>query len=725
MIKKIYDIKGFEVDLAAQHLLSFINKNFGYREDCFCYYKNPIYYTHSGIKPTLVIVDREYGVITFKSYNYNNEQIRFIGEDYWELNGEKVENEIEYFNDYCYELSTDIYRPSNKLMKKVNFNQYVVFPFLDYSKLEKKDYYIEDLYNSNSVLFDDYLNINLLDNLEIKRINDADWKLLQSIIQKANALSKNNGIRLREPLKNLGEAIIFNENKICVLDEQQLDASMQLTEEAERIRGLAGTGKTIVLAMKAARLHYEYPEAQILYTFYTQSLYTQITNLVSLFYRKLKGDEPNFDNLKIMHSWGGKVKKGVYSHTCSVNGIRPKTYRDVRYSSDPFGSICEELINNKLLEEYDYVLIDEAQDLPISFFRLIEKITKSPKRIVWAYDELQSTGDITIPDADELFGFGSDGQPRVVLNPKNDFILKKSYRNNINVLFLAIGLGFGMYSKRGIVQMINREETWRALGFKLERNSLGYDKIVEIERPIENSPNNIQNYFDKYPILGITESDNKINEYEKIAIKIKELIKDENVKPHNIIVIDLNTQNAKNSLPHIQRLLFNEEINSTIPGFVDGADDFLVEENVTLTTPRRAKGNEAAIIFVLSMEYLYECDSDIQDRLRRNLAFISITRSKGWCFLSGSGEKMKIFLKEYEDIFKDFPVFKFKYPSKEKLERIQKINYITKDNDILNEYKEQLEVVNKLLEKDPEILNILIDSEQKNKLLNYFEKLQK
>lgn len=47
--------------------------------------------------------------------------------------------------------------------------------------------------------------------------------------------------------------------------------------------------------------------------------------------------------------------------------------------------------------EYDVMLIDEAQDMPSSFFRLIYSNVKEPKRIIWAYDELQNLSNVEMP----------------------------------------------------------------------------------------------------------------------------------------------------------------------------------------------------------------------------------------------------------------------------------------------------------------------------------------
>lgn len=730
MKKKIYDERSFKLDTASQSVFKYIEKSFGNREDsdCICFYQEPRYSTQYSFVPSLVVVDREHGVLVFKAYPYKDGDISYMGEDSWIVNGERIPNQAEYLEDYFYEFKSDVFRPINKLKEReINFKQFIIFPFLDRNSLGKIDEYIEDMIVDKTILFRDY-EVNLNIESKNKPLDDIKWKTLQSIIQKANGLSKSMGIKIKEPVTNLRDAITMNENKIYLLDDEQLDAAMTLSEGCQRIRGLAGTGKTIVLAMKAARLHALYPNAKILYTFYTQSLYKQITRLVSIFYKKLTGDELNTNNqkLKIMHSWGGKVKKGVYSDCCKKVNIRPKTYNDVRFEKDPFGTVCEELLKYDLREEYDYILIDEAQDLPVAFFHLIAKIAKKPCNIVWAYDELQSTGDVQMPEAKELFGTDSNGYNLVELNEKNDFILEKSYRNNIKVLFLAIGLGFGIYSEEGIAQMIDEEKTWRALGFELENNSLKYEEIVEIKRPEKNSPMNIQSYYDKYDVLTTKFFQSRKDELDYVSNKIVKLINEENVKAEDIIVIDLNQRKADDHLKYIQRLLFAFDVNSTIPGFVDSVDDFFIEENVTLTTARRAKGNESPVVFILGIDTMYNSSNKVEDRIKRNLAFISITRAKGWCFITGSGGNCKLFEDEYNKIFKNFPVLKFKYPSEQYLKDIQKITYITNNSEL---YKTTMEhkdfMINNILDQDPDMLKALLKEEELDKIKTYLSKLSR
>ena len=68
------------------------------------------------------------------------------------------------------------------------------------------------------------------------------------------------------------------------LDEEQRKVSMQIPSGPQRIRGLAGTGKTVILALKAALTHKEDDKLRILSVFNTQSMYNQIQDLITKYY---------------------------------------------------------------------------------------------------------------------------------------------------------------------------------------------------------------------------------------------------------------------------------------------------------------------------------------------------------------------------------------------------------------------------------------------------------
>ena len=78
------------------------------------------------------------------------------------------------------------------------------------------------------------------------------------------------------PPDSKGALVAQLEAELARFDIKQREGSVTIITGPQRIRGLAGSGKTIVLTRKAALAHLEDPEASIAYTFHTKSLYQQI-----------------------------------------------------------------------------------------------------------------------------------------------------------------------------------------------------------------------------------------------------------------------------------------------------------------------------------------------------------------------------------------------------------------------------------------------------------------
>lgn len=706
MIERIYNKVKFPKDETANAILNFLRSKIGDREDCYCLYEEPDFLVENGVLPTFTIVDREWGVIFIKGYNYTAERLTEMNENYWVISENKEINEIKYFDNYCYKCKTDIMSPLNGIDNELKFTSFIIF-----TNLEKERVKIHENFMRN-IWFSDYISGNMFDNMCEHRLDDDNWKRLLSVIEKANVLAKDIGIPIEKPAKNLREAIAINNQKIYTFDETQLEASLSITDACEQIRGLAGTGKTVILAIKAAKIHRYDPNARIAYVFYTQSLYTQVTRLIQKYYVKLTGVQPS-ENLKILHAWGGRTTgEGLLYNVCRTNGLSPIPYYEVRGYSNPFGEACKRVSAYNLRKEYDYVLIDEAQDLPEEFFYLVAKIVKDPKKIVIAYDQLQTTTDVSMPDFEELFGKDKNGEPQVKLLEENDHILKKSYRNYRDVLLIAMAFGFGIYAVDGMVQMIRSVKNWKALGFDFEKiNNVGDDisfsSRVIVERTKENSPNEINQLYEKYPIVNFDFYSTINEEYQRVSEKIDELITQEKVKPEDIMVIDLRKK-SKELLQRMQELLYKKGHLSIIPGIVEDSKNFFQDECVTLTTPRRAKGNEVPIVFVLGGNSMYDETSMAKRRIARNSFFISMTRSKGWVFVSGAEDNIDLFKEEYEKIVSKLPCFEFDFPSQAEFEKMVNIDYIFKSDKTAK------------FERDIEALKAVLGDKEKLKLLNLF-----
>jgi superfamily I DNA and RNA helicase len=503
-------------------------------------------------------------------------------------------------------------------------------------------------------------------------------------------------------------------------DDAQRLAAMQLPPGPQRIRGLAGTGKTIVLSLKAAITHKRFPEFKILYLFNTQSLYQHVQTLISKYYTLEAKKTPDFDaKVHVLHAWGGRQKEGLYSKLCRTLGISPLTLGDARGHGDPLAYIYRDLLNrmgDQIKPEYDLILIDEAQDFSSEIFQVAYKLAKgegSQKRIVWAYDEFQSLRDTLIKGPAELFGVTANGEPNLpdsVLDGKydgdipKDFVLPNCYRTPRPVLMTAHGVAMGLYSNRQI-EMFYYPGDWAAIGYRVNEPrglTISEGDAVEIERPDLNSKNLLEGIMlenQKRP-LNLVQTELCSSEAEQLSFitqKISKLVETDGVAPEEIIIINLKSGNNKEAMLAIQRALNSVGVRSVIPGYVESADVFKPVGFVTITTPYRAKGNEANIVFVLNAQSVA---NDFTFRMR-NAFFVAVTRSRGWCYISGVGGSMQKLIAEVDSIKAHFPKFKFVCPSPDQVKSNK--TFLNKSDKELDKLQEIFE----LMQKNPEFREMI------------------
>lgn len=433
------------------------------------------------------------------------------------------------------------------------------------------------------------------------------------------------------------------ETKIARFDDEQRFSALSLLEGPQRIRGLAGSGKTIILCLKAAHLHMKYPDAKILYTFYTKSLYDYIVQLITRFYMKLTdGQIPDFNKVCVLHAWGGYQVRGVYYDACRANGIRPMTYNDAKGYGNSFSFICKKFIDEteyKAQKMYDYVLLDEAQDFEAPFYQLCRSIVKND-HLIWCYDEVQNIFDVVIQNAKETFSNEYDpiGIDLVKIQERhpeirNDIVLHKSYRNVRKILIVAVALGFGIYNDM-LVQSLESNSHWEDLGFKVVLGDCSKEENVVIQRSEGASPLLIDERLIKDCILMQPAIDFK-SELLWITNEIEVAIKKEKLLPEDIAVICLDRKNALIYMSELERLLSEKNIstyNVLDRSYIKG---FNREGSVTLSSVFKAKGNEAAMVFVCGCD-AFERRKD--ERKMRNMLFTAFTRAKVWLRISGTGE---------------------------------------------------------------------------------------
>lgn len=520
---------------------------------------------------------------------------------------------------------------------------------------------------------------------EITWDNPEYYDKAVSVLQSISMLRR--GKRRREIKKPDSKAAKLQhlEDSIATLDNEQGHAVIETVEGVQRIRGLAGSGKTIVLALKAAYLHAQHPEWKIAVTFYTQALKGQMIKLITTFYMEQTNQtEPDWDNLQILHAWGsGSNNRGIYYDFCVSNGVE---YYDYQRAKNQFGrekafeGSCEKALNdaNDIKQIYDAVLVDEAQDLPISFLRICYEMLKKPRRLVYAYDELQSLNSMSLPSPEILFGEDANGNPRVKFhydrdNSSNqDLVLKKCYRNSRPALVTAHALGFGIYRKKkdgesGLVQMFDDKNLWTEIGYEVVEGTLIEGERVVLARSSESSPAYLENHSDIDDLIQFRSFASKDEQNKWVAEQIVRNLRDDGLNHDDIIVINPDPLKTMESVAPIRRILFDNKIMSHVAGVDTSRDTFMEDGSVVFTGIYRAKGNEAAMVYVINADDCVEGDgsrfTNIGLAKMRNRLFTAITRSKAWVRVVGVGSKMESLIEEYKDVKqKDF-VLDFVYPT--------------------------------------------------------------
>lgn len=518
--------------------------------------------------------------------------------------------------------------------------------------------------------------------------SEALYQRTLSAIESLSSIRKGLSKRDTHRPDSRGAILKRLEDSIATLDRRQSRAVIETVDGVQRIRGLAGSGKTIVLALKAAYLHTQHPDWRIAVTFNTRSLKGQFRRFITAFCLEQSGEEPDWTKVRVVNAWGapgGEDRDGIYYEFCRATGQEFYDFRtaSIRFqgSDCAFDGACTAALQaaSDPPELYDAILVDEAQDFAPSFLRLCYAILKPPKRLVYAYDELQNLSGASLPPPEDIFGKDAQGRPLVSLgeDPRRDVILQKCYRNSRPILVTAHALGFGIYrepprgSETGLVQMFDHPALWEEIGYRLREGRLEKGQRVVLERTDETSPRFLEDHssIEDIVIFKIFNSEAEQNAW--LVEQIKKNVQEDELRYDDIIVIHPDPRTARERLGPIRAALYEQGIQNHLAGVDTEADVFFKTEapSVTFTGIYRAKGNEAGMVYVVNAQ---ECDVSGPGLANvRNRLFTAITRSKAWVRVVGHGPGMERLLREFQQLKQHDFRLDFTYPTDAVLNKLR------------------------------------------------------
>lgn len=652
--------------------------------ECLGFWRYPVF-SKVGEKrkePDILLVDRELGVIVVEVKAISIDQLSsidgssWIYEDFYEDSG----SPYSQAEDSLFVILGRADRES-KLRRKIRGRALVALANIQEIEWNNKGF--NQQMSAPPVLFCDGLGeVGLLKKIENTppvqtgaHLDGYQWALLLSIIGGSRGIAKAEKIHQVVDVKDNSRLEIMDKlrNGIYSLDLQQLRIAMEIPPGVQRIRGIAGSGKTMLLCQRAAHMHLKHPDWDIALIFFTRSLYEQMENSVDHWLRYFSDGDVSYNDMrvrsriKIFHAWGSKDREGFYRHICKEHNVMPLNVSHTPYKSPHEGlaDVCARLLNKcySVKPLFDAILIDEGQDLVVDenslkyegkqpFYWLAYQSLKPcesgnpiQRRLTWAYDEAQSLDTLSIPDGNDFFGDKSILKGFHKGGMHKSMIMKRCYRTPLFILTAAQGLGMGVLRSNGMVSGITSKAEWENIGYEVSQGNFRENNSkITLRRPLKNSPNSIHKMWkDKY--IEFHSYSSRQEELQALSKRIRHNIHKEGIAPaRNILVIVLgDTHESMNIEDNTTNSLINSGVDIFVPSATrlnqikpkypdNDPDAFWHDGGVTVSRIFRAKGNEADIVYVIGLDTVAHKENKIH---MRNQLLVAITRARGWVVISG------------------------------------------------------------------------------------------
>ncbi len=436
------------------------------------------------------------------------------------------------------------------------------------------------------------------------------------------------------------------------------------------LRGIAGSGKTVVLCQKAAWTHLQHPEWDIALVFFTRSLYDLVIGQVKLWLHHFSKGEVQYESqnskLRVFHAWGTKDQPGLYRTICKAHNIKPfPLNRSCNYTPPEMVAdvVIQLLKATEITPMFDAILIDEGQDLvvgdelkyngkqPIYWMawqalRPVDPQHPEKRRLIWVYDEAQTLHGLKVPTAKELFG---EELSNIVVGAhkggiQKSAVMKTCYRTPAPILTAAHAIGMGLLRPEGMLSGFTKKKDWEGIGYEVTGNFCNGQQIT-LHRPWQHSPNPVPALWEK-PVLEFEMYESREAELTALAHNIRQNLEVEGLKPSRdilVVVLGANAEEAMEQETEVAGFLKDRGIDIYIPTAQkindlerdnDSRNQFWREGGVTVSLIHRAKGNEADLVYVVGFDSVARDESNIN---LRNSLFVALTRARGWVKLSGAG----------------------------------------------------------------------------------------
>ncbi len=307
---------------------------------------------------------------------------------------------------------------------------------------------------------------------------------------------------------------------------------------------------------------------------------------------------------------------------------------------------------------------------------MLYNVVVPPRRIMWAYDDLQNLGDYEMRSEEVLFGSDANGEPLVRLRneadkPKEDIVLPVCYRNTPWALATAHALGFGIYRPQGLVQMFDEASIWPRIGYEVVGGRLELGHHVRMRRRPDSYPPYFPNLVDPIDAVQARVFGTEQEQYDALAQEITRNLREDELGYGDILIVLSNTYSSKMVGARLMSALAQSDIPSHLVGVTASRDEVFQKGSIAITHIHCAKGNEAAMVYIVNADY---CHGGFELSRKRNILFTAITRSRCWVRIFGVGDPMAGLKAECDAALAHDFELDFEYPTQEQIGKLARVH---------------------------------------------------
>jgi hypothetical protein len=577
-------------------LHSIFSKLYGDSEDEFVWYEPPslnINGTRDNRQKRFtdfIFFSQSIGILNLEVKDWKREKIKKINNQYWEIeieNGNNVRKEspLEQSRKCAYAIKNRLLSIDDLKHKAGGFANKLLFPFaygIVFSNLTKKDLeelnVLPSLIDERQILTKDDLQFEISerqDRLDFeKKLKNMFTTWFEFETLNYNQIKKLRAAIWPELIVTPVRTYTTNTqtDDLKLLDLEQENFAKSLGDGHYLIRGVAGSGKTLVLTYRARYLSDLHPNWRILFVCYNKSLKNYVKKMMN---NLMQRDYSN--NITVTHFYelvGFKTGQSVQrlaNEDSSDWDLRVGLMLRLAGQSN-------RIVGGK----YDAILLDETQDFSTEWLNGVRFLLNENDSLTIALDPAQ--------DVYRRRRVWRDAGIDVM--GRRSRKLKQSYRNTSEILRLAIRF-------KGFDNYIENEE---------EDNP---DNIIV--------PDEIEHHGEKASILRFSNYSEVLN---NICEDIRNSVNSNNYcyKDIAIIICSNNTvgfdpNSTLQNIPSRSLLLSNQR------------DDFDIDEDtIKIITVESSKGLEWKIIYLIGIDGMPRENRD--NFSENNLLYIGITRAQ-------------------------------------------------------------------------------------------------